>query len=174
MRRRICLVGAALSVVCPLALGVGTAGAASKSKPSSKTAPKIQRVRCAADTSIVIPAGATTVSPPATDGREYGTASCTPKLGFGVQRDLFAVPSSGNTDAKFTWYLSTGTVYGTYILVPQEDSLNFLASSWTGTMKVLGGSGAYRGVKGTGTMFCKSADQLHTACKDTVKLVNLA
>ena len=167
MRRRICLVGAALCVVCPLVLGVGTAGAASKTKP------KLQKVRCATDISIVIPAGATTVSPPAADGREYGTARCTPKLGAGVQTDSFTVPSSGNTDAKFTWYLATGTVHGTYILVPQESSLNFLATSWTGTMKVLGGSGTYKGVKGTGTMVCKSADQLHTACKDTVKLSNL-
>jgi hypothetical protein len=172
VKRRICLVGAALSVVCPLTLGVGTAGAAGNTKPATKSK-ATHRVRCATDTSIVIPPGATIVSPPASDGREYGTASCTPKLGAGVQSDSFTVPSSGNTDAKFTWYLATGTVYGTYILVLEEGSLNFLAASWTGTIKVLGGSGTYHGVKGTGTMFCKSADELHTTCKDTVTLANL-
>ncbi len=172
MRRRICLAGAALSVACPLALGAAGASAASKSKPAPlKT--RTQRVRCTTSTSIVIPPGETTVLPPASQGREYGTSNCAPGLGAGVQKDAFAVVASGDTEARYTLYFPSGTMHGTYVLIPQEESLNFLAADSTGTMKVLGGSGAYKGVKGTGTMVCKSGDGLHTTCTDRLKLSNL-
>lgn len=164
MRRLICLAGAALSV-CPLALAAGNATAA-----SSKRRTPTKKVSCSTKTSIMIAGGDTSVSPPAAQGVEYGTASCGRLLGGGVQRDSFAVPASGDTVAKYTLYFRTGTLHGTYDLTPQSISLNFLATDWSGTLKVLGGTGVYKGVKGTGTMTCKTLDGIHTTCADKLVL----
>jgi hypothetical protein len=38
-------------------------------------------------------------------------------------------------------------------------------------MKIIGGTGAYQGMKGTGTMTCKSLDGgVHATCNDKLKL----
>lgn len=163
MRRRICLLGATLGV-CLLASVAGTALAAS-SKGGSTT-----KVRCSTNTSIIIANGDTGVSPPISQGTEYGTASCNKQFGSGVQKDSFTVPDSGDTVAKYTLYFSTGSIHGTYDLTPQSGSLNFLATSWTGTLKVLGGTGAFKGMTGTGTMNCGTQDGIHSSCKDKLKL----
>ena len=91
MRRRICLVGAALSV-CLLASVAGTAIAA-----SGKSTGKATKVSCVTNTSITIASGDTDVLPPVAQGSEFGTASCDTMLGGGVQWDTFTVPTSGDT-----------------------------------------------------------------------------
>ena len=168
MRRRICLVGAALSL-CPLAFVAGPAVAATghRSKHNSAAA---KAVTCAAKTSIMIASGDTQVLPPAQQGGEYGIVRCAKMLGSGVQADTFTVPASGDTIAKFAMYFGTGMVKGTYDLTPQSTGLNFLETDWTGTMKILGGTGAYKGVTGAGKMVCKSMDGIHTTCTDRLKL----
>jgi hypothetical protein len=171
VRRRICLVGATLSV-CLLALAAGTALAASNSNSNSNSnsSGTTTKVSCAVNTSIIIASGDTGVSPPVSQGSEYGTASCNKGLGGGVQKDSFNVPASGDTVATYAMYFATGSIHGSYDLTPQSGSLNFLATSWLGTLKVLGGTGAYRGMTGTGTMQCASQDGIHTTCKDKLKL----
>lgn len=168
MRRRICLVGAALGL-CPLGFVAGPAVAAAghRSKPNRVAA---KAVTCAAKTSIVIAGGETQVLPPAQQGGEYGIVRCARMLGSGVQADTFTVPASGDTLAKFAMYFGTGMVKGTYDLTPQSTGLNFLKTDWTGTMRILGGTGAYKGVKGTGTMVCRSVDGIHTTCTDRLRL----
>ncbi len=161
MRRRICLVGAALSV-CLLASVAGTAIAASGKS--------MTKVACVTKTSISIASGDTGVLPPVAQGSEFGTVSCNKMFGGGVQKDTFTVPTTGDTMAKYALYFATGTIHGTYDLTPQSSSLNFLADNWTGTLKVLGGTGAYKGVTGTGTMACSSLDEIHTTCTDKLKL----
>ena len=158
MKRRICLVGAALSV-CPLAFIAGPATAASA-----------KSIACSTKTSISVANGQDNVLPPVSQGQEYGSAHCGGGLGGGVETDSFKVPLSGDTIAKYTIYLNAGTVHGTYDLTPESGSLNFLASTWTGTLKVLGGTGAYKGAAGTGTLACKSLDGIHTTCTDKLKL----
>lgn len=165
MRRRLFVVGAALSVFL-LAIGVASATA---SKHKSKSSSKPATVTCHAKTSIAPPDGQTGVTPPVSSGSEYGTAVCG-KLGHGVQSDRFNVPDSGDTLATFTWYLPTGTIHGKYDLTPQEGTLNFLAVTYVGTAKILGGTGAFAGTKGTGTMTCSSPDSVHTSCTDKLKL----
>ena len=160
--KRICLVGTAVAV-CLLASIAGTAFAASSKSKTTK-------VSCSASTSIVPPAGDSAVLPPAAQGTEYGTANCGGGLGHGVQADSFDVPADGDTVAKYTMYFATGNVHGTYDLTPQSSSLNFLSTTWTGTIKVTGGTGAWKGVKGTGTMKCSTPDDIHTSCKDHLKL----
>ncbi len=163
MRRRICLVGAALSV-CSLALVASSATAAGT---HSKTG---QSVVCKTKTGIMIPAGGTSVSPPAQQGTEYGSVRCAKLFGSGVQWDSFTVPASGDTIAEYALYFRTGTLYGKYDLTPQGDSLNFLETDWTGTIKVVGGTGAFKGITGAGTMVCKTLDGIHSTCTDRLKL----
>jgi hypothetical protein len=149
----------------------GTALAAS-SKSSAK-ATKATKVSCSVSTSIAVAKGQSDVLPPMAQGDEYGPAKCGSLLGAGVQKDSFTVPTSGDTVAKYVMYFNTGTIHGTYDLTPQSSSLNFLATSWTGTLKVLGGIGAYKGVTGTGKMKCGSPDGVHTSCTDKLKLKKL-
>lgn len=168
MRRRICLVGAALSAGL-LACAVAPALAAT----SSTTTPKPIKTVCKTNVGIMIAPGGTDVTPPVQAGQEYGAARCGAVLGGGVQSDTFTTDDSGDTLATFTWYLHTGTVHGTYVLTPQEGTFNFLAVDYLGTMKVKGGTGAFAGAKGKGTMTCATLDGIHTTCTDKVKLVQL-
>ncbi len=169
MRRRICVLGIALGVG-PLAFLGGAAGAIAKSSVSSKSRAKGTPVSCKAATSIAVAAGSSQVLAPVTSGDEYGMVRCGGMLGAGVQHDSFNVPVSGDTLAGYTLYFSAGTLHGTYDLTPQQTGLDFYATSWVGTMKVTGGTGAYRGFKGTGKMVCQSNDGIHTTCTDRLSL----
>jgi hypothetical protein len=165
VKRRICLVGAALCVV-PLASGVAAAGAAHTS--SAGTAIKI---KCASDLGLVIASGDTGVTPPVQSGTEYGPVACG-KLGSGVQKDTFNVPDSGDTIANYRLYFPTGTIHGRFDLAAQEGSFGsgFTGTDYLGTMTVSGGTGAFAGAKGKGTMKCSTADGIHTTCIDHLKL----
>lgn len=172
MRRRMAIAVTALSALCLLVALAGMASAAAKSKSKSKSkTPGVMtvRTRCTTNTTIAVANGDLSVLPPVTDGTAWGFANC-PKVGSGIERDKFTVPDSGNTEAKFQMYFPSGTASGTYELVPNSDQLNFLAASWTGTMKVLHGTGALKGITGTGTMTCSSPDQVHILCHDSLKL----
>ena len=164
MRRRICLVGAALSV-SSLAFGAVTATAATKTA--------LTHVTCTTNVGIMIAPGDTGVTPPAQQGTEYGSASCGRPLGHGVQANKFTIADSGDTVANYKLYFPTGTINGTYDLTPQESQFNFLEVDYLGTLKVTGGTGPFQGAKGTGTMTCQSLDGIHTTCKDKLKLKQL-
>jgi hypothetical protein len=139
---------------------------------SGKSSGKSNKVSCSVSTSIAVANGQTDVLPPVAQGNQYGPLTCG-KLGSGVEKDSFTVPLSGDTVAKYTMYFGAGTIHGTYDISPQSSSLNFLASTWMGTLKVLGGTGAYTGVTGTGTLKCASPDGIHISCSDKLKLKNL-
>ena len=164
MRRRIRLVGVAL-IAFPLAFGVAASTAA-----SNQATTKSVKVACKTTVGTMIASGETGVTPPAQQGDEYGTVRCGKLLGSGVQADTFTVPASGDTVARYTLYLSTGTIHGKYDLAPQEGTLNFLETSYLGKLTVAGGTGAFKGAKGTGTMTCITTDGIHTNCTDKLKL----
>jgi hypothetical protein len=170
VKRRICLVGAAL-VACPLAFGV--ASAAAKTKTPTKPASKGTSVNCATNTSIQIATGDTGVTAPADQGTEYGTVVCHKLLGRGVEADTFTLAATGDNVAKYWMYFDTGAIHGSYDLTPQEGSFNdtnFLEVDYLGTLVVKGGTGAFAGVTGTGTMTCTTLDGIHTSCTDKLKL----
>jgi hypothetical protein len=167
VKRRICFVAAALSVT-PLAFGVATATAA-KTK-TAKPKVKVVRVACATNVGVMVAPGDTGVTPPVQQGDEYGTASCGKLLGQGIQKDAFTVPDTGDTLANYTVYFRTGAIYGKYDLTPQEGSASFLQTDYLGTITVTGGTGAYQGIKGSGTMTCQTLDGIHTTCTDNLKL----
>ncbi len=164
MRRRICAVGGTLSV-CLLAFVASSAFAAGHKSHSAT-----QKVTCKTKTSTMVPDGQSSVSPPEQNGTEFGKVHCAKLLGSGVQQDTFTVPASGDTMAKYWLYFRSGTLYGKYDLTPTGNSSSFLETDWTGTLKVLGGTGAYKGVTGVGTMACKTLDGIHATCTDRLKL----
>jgi hypothetical protein len=82
---------------------------------------------------------------------------------------------------KYTQYFGDGSVRGTFDLVPQEGSGNltpgsFTSQSWQGTLKIAGGTGAFKAVQGLkgkknlGTLSCTSPDTVHLTCTEKVKL----
>jgi hypothetical protein len=162
VRRRIWVVGAALGVSLLTSVAGPAIAASSHKAKLKKSKPTVEKVVCSTATSIMIANGDSGVSPPASQGLEYGSAGCGAPMGFGVQKDSFTVPTSGDTLAKFTMYFGKGTIHGAYDLTPQQTTLNFLETDWAGTLKVLGGTGGYEGVTGIGSMTCKTLDGIHT------------
>lgn len=172
MRRRICVVGAALTVG-PLAFGITAMSTQAKPKSKATPTPKTTKVDCATNVSIAIPPGQTGVTPPVQQGSENGSAACGKLLGRGVQADNFTVPDSGDVVANYWMYFPTGAIHGTYDLTPQEGTFtgtNFSEVDYLGTLTVTGGTAGLQGMKGTGTMTCKSPDGIHTSCTDKLTL----
>lgn len=164
MIRRIFVVGAALSAGS-LMFGAMEATAASTTA--------VTKVACTTKVAIGIAPGATLLVPPVDQGVEYGAVRCGKLFGNGVQADAFKVPVSGDVLSKYTLYFPSGTVKGAYHLIPQEGSFtdtNFSAVDYLGKLTVTGGTGAFQGVKGTGTMTCSTPDGIHTRCVDKLKL----
>jgi hypothetical protein len=157
-------VGVALTA-SSLAFGAVTATAAKKPAPI--------HVSCTTTVGVMIADNQSGVTPPVQQGAEYGSAACGRPLGQGVQADKFNVADSGDTVANYRLYFPIGTIHGTYDLTPQESQFNFLEVDYLGTLKVTGGTGAFTGAKGAGTMTCRSLDGIHTTCKDKLKLKQL-
>ena len=169
MRRRICVIGVALSAGS-LAIGAVTASAATSTKKA------VTKVTCKTATGISVAQGDTAVTPPVDQGTEYGPVHCGKGLGNGVLSDTFKVPDSGNTLGVFKTFLGSGTIHGKYTLIPQEgtfSSTSFNETDYLGTMTITGGTGALKGAKGTAKMVCKTIDGIHTTCTNRLKLTRL-
>lgn len=169
MRRRICLAGTAVGLTAlTVGIGVATATAAPTSKVVLKCTSKL----------TAVPAGGTAVvQQPPIGGMEYGHLQCNRKghgLGGGVEARTFTVPLNGNTNGSYTQFFGSGTLWGTFKLVPAETSFgeNFSAESWVGKFTVAGGSGAFAKMNSvaSGVMTCSSADTVHIWCSEKVTL----
>ncbi len=175
--RRICLVGAAIAVG-PLAAGIATVPAAAKThrKHAVKVIPKPKTINtsCSSYVSIIVAPLDTAVTPPVADGKQYGPVRCGP-LGLGVEEDTFTLQDSGDTTGTFVQFFGSGTIHGTFDLTPSDDQPpsdtgTFATTNFTGTSKVLGGTGAYRDATGAGTLTCTTPDGIHTTCTEKLKL----
>ena len=177
MRRRIWLVWTGVSAAL---LSAGGAGALAASSAPKANTPKAKPVvlRCTMSLATVPPDGSATVDQPASQGAQYGKASCARKsFGAGVAADSFTVPDTGDTVARYWQYLAAGSIAGKFDLTPAEGAplsgQSFTAQSWTGTVTIVSGTGIYRGIKGkkgTGTMTCSSPDSVHLTCHEKIKV----
>ncbi len=167
-----------LAVALAGVLALGTA-ATSVAAPAAKhrAAAPVAKPTCWLALAEQIPSGDTAINPADTQGSNQGTVTCGKLLGRGLAFMSFTVPDSGNLVGNFKQYFATGNMHGTYVLVPDNnDSSNtdqFSASSFTGTMKVAGGTGAFALAKGTGTLKCSSPDSVHYHCIEHLKLSSL-
>jgi hypothetical protein len=157
-------------------VGAGLATAA-----SSTTAIKPTVLRCKISMSTQPPAGSNSVDQAAPQGAQYGPSHC-PRKGFGsgVIADSFTVPDTGDTVGTYVQYFHAGTIMGKFDLTPEPSTgisdSSFQSQTWTGTVKVTGGTGVYKGItgikgkKGLGVFNCASVDSVHLKCNEKVKV----
>lgn len=176
MRRRIWLVGTAVAAAS-LAVGVGMAMAARSSTKASKSTV----LRCSVSMSAVPPAGSNTVVQPPLSGVSYGQVHCPGKaFGAGVEASPFMLAADGDTVGTYVEYFGAGSIKGSFDLTPATgqppSATTFESESFTGTLKVTGGSGIYKGIKGLkgtanlGTFNCTSPDSVHLSCTEKIKV----
>ncbi len=155
MYRRTIITTAASAV---LTLGVSAAPAADTTK-----------MRCTFEITAQNP-------PKSPSGTHFGHADCLAPLGKGVQFNSYSVtpasPTAGVTDGTFKNHYNRGTTKGTF-------QMNFAASSptqitYTGTVRVRRGTGAFRRVRGAGTITCTTTDGgAHKTCNVSTTLRGL-
>ena len=167
--RRISLVATAITVAL---LTIGVAATAAKTHPKAKTV--TAKVTCSLALTTEVPAGDTVITPGDPSGTQFGFVGCGKLLGNGVQTDPFSQTSSGDIVGSYRQYFGTGSIHGLYDLTVTGQSAptttTFTATSYAGTVSVIGGSGAWAHVTGKGTLTCSSLDAVHTSCTEHLKL----
>jgi hypothetical protein len=169
-------VGAAIAVG-PLAAGLFVAPAsATKTHRHAVKVLKPTKVStsCSDSVSIAVAPGDTGVIPPVDSGRQYGSLKCG-SLGSGVEVDDFALQDTGDLSGTNVQYFGKGTIHGTFDLTPDDnqqpsDPNAFATNSYTGTAKILGGTGAFANATGKGTFTCTTPDSIHMTCTEQVTL----
>jgi hypothetical protein len=129
------------------------------------------------------PGGDNAVQQPPQNGTFFGPSHCrtaTKSFGGGIEGAPFKVADTGDTVGTYAQYFGAGSIKGKFDLSPGEGSLptadNFLATDYTGTVTVTGGTGIYKGIKGVkgkkhlGTLNCTSPDTVHLTCIEKVKV----
>ncbi len=163
---------AVVAVIC-LVLGVGLASAAAAS--SKHAAIHKTKVHCKLAMSDAVPAGSPQIALPAQSGDMYGRAACGSVLGSGVGHFTFTLEGSGNLKGTFKQYYGSGQVKGTFVLQPADSQptsiTTFDTQSYSGTVKVLGGTAAFKGIVGKGKMACATTDSEHYSCTEHLKVV---
>ncbi len=171
MRRRICIFGAAFAVG-PLAVAAVVAPAANAQGHKKKP----MFVSCALTATTQVPWGSTQVLPASSPGSQWGSTQCDKRIGGGFQRNTFTISTTtGNMAGTWASYFRVGVLHGTFLLTPGEGTLgtnpsSFGGGTFTGTEKITGGLGAYKGAKGKGTLTCASPDGLHFKCHEQLDL----
>jgi hypothetical protein len=106
-------------------------------------------------------------------GEEFGTVRCPTVFGDGVVHDFFTIkPTSkttGTVNGRFKEFFDAGTINGTFKLTFNVSSTGVVTSS--GTAKIAGGTGAFKGADGSVKVACKSTGETQSTCieKRTVK-----
>jgi hypothetical protein len=161
-RRLISVVAAAAAALGAAAALTAVAGAAS---------PKPTRVDCSYEATTQIPDNQTETLPSTQQGQQWGSIYCSP-IGWGVRKDAFTVLNNGDVKGTFTAFFRHGTIRGKFAMSQGEGSLglSFQSTSYAGKVKVIGGSGPWKGVKGAGKTTCDSEDGIHFFCDDVLKL----
>lgn len=164
--RRICLMGAAIAGSLVFSVTIASAAKTVKVKPTT--------VRCKIAVSVSVPQSSIQVALPADSGNMFGTASCGKGLGSGVAEYKFALQDTGDLTGTFRVYFATGSVHGKFDLSPTDSMPSspgtFLEQDYTGTAKVLGGTGTDAGLTGKATLTCSTPDSIHLSCNEKAKV----
>ena len=114
------------------------------------TAARTTKIACTSKTYNVSSAGSS--------GTTFAALKCTKPFGDGVQQGAFVQSLAGTqitVNGKFKDFYDNGTNHGTYTLHGTVSSGPITA---TGTVKVTGGTGAYKNMTGTGKLKCTTTD----------------
>ena len=110
-------------------------------------------------------------SPPtALQGFDLGFISCSRPLGAGLQVDQFKVRPTSPTTAVLTGpfkdFFDQGTIHGRF-------ALHGTQTTTTGTVRFLGGTGAFKHVRGHGKLACKATTGNETDCTAVANLTGI-
>jgi len=110
-------------------------------------------------------------SPPtALQGFDLGFVSCSRAFGNGVQSDQFKVRLTSPTTAVLTGpfkdFFDQGTIHGRF-------ALHGTQTMTTGTVRFLGGTGAFKSVRGQGRLDCKAVSGNESDCTAVAKLTGI-
>jgi hypothetical protein len=160
--RRAALCGVAIAV----ALSAG--GATAAVKPAKK-----RQVTC----KLVLYA---TIKQPAPTAANFGSSRCSPPLGAGVQQDSSTTtrtsPLTGSFTGPFKMFFDRGSLKGTFTIkfvTTVDAALNITGVTYTGTLRITGGSGRNRRARGTGTLTGFSPDAVRTQLTEKLTLTGI-
>jgi hypothetical protein len=110
-------------------------------------------------------------SPPtASEGFDLGFVSCSGRFGDGLQWDHFRVRLTSPTTAMLTGpfkdFFDQGTTHGRFELHGTQTHL-------TGTLRFLGGTGAFKHVRGHGRLECTATSGNETDCTAVATLTGI-
>ena len=124
-----------------------------------------------------------TIPQPAPTAANFGRTSCGKPFGVGVQKDSSTVTrtslTTGVFEGPFKMFFDTGTIKGTFKIsfvttlappVPPATLPTIAGVVYTGTVAVTGGTGAWRRIRGSGTVTGTSPDAKRTALTETMTL----
>jgi hypothetical protein len=147
MRRKYVIAGA-IAIAGVLAVGVPVVGAAAGTAATSSGA-----------TTITCTYKVYNQTPTQLSGFTFAYINCPQPFGPGVESATFTATVNAQTGAVTEegtykhWY-DTGTVHGTYSLRGQDTSV----ATFKGTFTDMGGTGAFKETKGTGTLTCSTTN----------------
>ena len=173
-------------VVAAVAVASGLTQAASTTTPANTTTTQTQTTNTTTtNTTATTPrsaAGSTTrqitcratpiaTKPPGATAEGFGRTSCAAPFGKGVRHDIADLARTGDGAGTYTgslkMYFNTGTLRGTYRTTFTVANKTI---SYSGTIRITSGTGAFAGVTGTGTSSGSSTDAVHSAIRERLSL----
>lgn len=121
-----------------------------------------------------------TIKQPAPTAANFGPAKCSRPFGTGVQQDSSNTTrtslTTGFFSGPFKLFFDRGTIKGTFrieFVTMLSAQYQITGVIYKGTLKVRGGTAAYRRVRGTGTVTGTSPDAVKTALEYKLKLTGV-
>jgi hypothetical protein len=139
--------------------------------PTTTTPAKTTKSRTATRTITCRAALVATQPPLSTSTEDFGTLRCSAPFGSGVQHDTATVTRTSPTGGSFVGglklFYNTGALRGTYRMA---FTVAGRTVTYTGTMRITSGTGAFRGVTGKGTISGTSRDAVRSTITDRLTL----
>jgi hypothetical protein len=140
------------ALVAGAALAIGAATGA-----PAKSAKKVAALTCGLE---IFAQGPPQGTPPS--GIQFGFADCPRPFGHGLHYDAYTVTPSGQgqgaIDGTFKNYYNRGTASGTFAITFSTSTENPANVTYTGTVAYTRGTGAFRRVRGGGTIMCTTTN----------------
>lgn len=121
-----------------------------------------------------------TIKQPAPTAANFGSTQCSRPFGSGVQQDSSTTTrtslTSGSFSGPFKMFFDRGAIKGTFkisFVTMLSASYQITGITYQGTLKITGGTAAYRKVRGTGTVSGSSPDAVKTMLAYKMKLTGV-